>query len=118
MSIGGNLWRPTRHRIGKMRERITVQSATVDASTGETIRTWSNLYASEPAAYDPASGGETVRGRQVEANINAVFTVHYRSDYSTEYRVTYGGNAYGIVSVLPVQGGRRYLELHCKSIAD
>lgn len=98
-----------------MRERITVQSATVVETTGQPVRTWANTFANEPASFEQASGGETARGRQVEANVAAVFTVHYRAGYDTEQRVVHDGINYGIVRVVPVEGGRRYLELRCKA---
>ena len=106
-------------RLGKMRERITVQSATVNESTGQPSRTWDQTFVTgEPASYDPAAGGETVSGKQVEANISAVFTVRYRDGYNAEQRLTHNGQIYGIVYVPPVKGGRRYQELHCKSVKN
>lgn len=109
-------WRPSRFRVGAMRERITVQSLTVTISdAGDKAEAWANLYVNEPAIYDPASGSETLRGRQVEAGVNVVFITHYRTAYAPEQRVSYGGNTYGIVFVKPVEGGRRYVELHCRS---
>lgn len=99
-----------------MRERITVQSVAVTISdAGDKVEAWTNLYVNEPAMYDPASGSETLRGRQVEAGVNVVFITHYRSNYAPEQRVSYNGTNYGIVFVKPVEGGRRYVELHCRS---
>lgn len=110
-------FRPGRgFRVGAMRERITVQSATNDDSTGQRSRTWANLYADEPAAFMPTTGGESIRGEMVEAGISAVFTVRYRSGYSPENRLTHDGETYGIVYVKPVKGGRRYIDLHCKAV--
>ena len=81
-------WRPHRgFRLGAMRERIDVQSVEIAVSdAGDRSETWSNTITSEPAAVDPVSGGETLRGRQVEAGINVVFTVHYRTNYTPEMR--------------------------------
>ena len=111
-------WRPTRFRLGAMRERITVETPTNDESTGQPIRTWSTLYASEPAQWTPTSGGEVVRGQSVEADISAVAVVHYRDGYTPEHRVVYNGRNYGIVHVKRVEGGRRYIELHLKAVDD
>lgn len=109
-------WRP-KQRLGKLRERITIQSASVDETTGQPVRTWSTLEASVPASYDPATGSETTRGRQVEANVKAVFTIRFRTDVTTEHRVVYDSRNWGIVATVPVEGGRRYLELHCAAVA-
>lgn len=110
-------WRPGRSfRLGAMRERITVQSLAVSISSGgDKAETWTTLYSNEPAAFDSVSGGETLRGRQVEDGINAVFTVHYRTTFEPTQRITHGGTTYGIVYVKPVDGGRRYIELYCRS---
>lgn len=109
------IYRPRGFRTGKMRERVDVQTATVVETTGQPVRTWADTFTDEPAAFEQVSGGETLRGRQVEANVAAVFTVHFREGYSTGMRVVYGGKAYGIERVMPVEGGRRYIELHCKA---
>lgn len=103
-------------RLGAMRDRITLQSASNTVSdAGDAVQTWSDTLKNEPAQFLSTSGGETLRGRQVEAGINAVFTVHYRSQYNAESRIQYNGTSYGIVYVRPVDGGRRYLEVYCKS---
>lgn len=108
-------WRPRGMRLGAMRQRITVQSVTVAISdAGDKTETWADLYKNEPATFEQVSGGETLRGRQVEAGVNAIFTVHYRSGYAPEQRVSYGGTNYGIVFVRQIEGGRRYMELHCR----
>ena len=111
-------WRPSRFRLGAMRERIDVQSPTTNESTGQPVRTWSTTYSSEPAQWTPTAGGETVRGQMVEAGISAIATVHYRDDYSPVHRVVYGGKNYGIVHVKRVEGGQRYIELHLRAVDD
>lgn len=109
-------WRPPRFRLGAMRERIAIQSATETVSdAGDVTRTWANTYASEPAKFEPITGSESLRGRQVEADVSVVFTVHYRSTYTPEMRVVHKGVNYGIAYVKPVEGGQRYIELHCKA---
>jgi SPP1 family predicted phage head-tail adaptor len=103
-------------RVGSMRQRITLQTPTESTSTfGDVSTTWADTLKDEPAQFISTNGGETLRGRQVEAGINAVFTVHYRSQYSPTCRIVYDGTTYGVVYVRPVDGGRRYLEVYCKS---
>ena len=99
-----------------MRERISIQTATIAVdSVGQSVPTWTTTYSSEPAKFEPTSGGETPRGKQVEAGIDAVFTVHYRSAYVPTMRVVHNSTNYGIVYVKHIEGGRRYTELWCKS---
>lgn len=112
-------WRPGRgFRVGAMRDFINIQSHTVDASSGQPIRSWSNLHVAVPAQWQPVSGGETVRGRQVEAGINDIFIIRHKNGLSTDMRVIHAATntTYGIVSIIHSDGGIRYLELHCKAI--
>ena len=109
-------YRPSSFRLGSMRERITLQTPTDSTSTfGDVSQTWADTLTNEPAQFISTNGGESLRGRQVEAGINAVFTVHYRSQFTPQCRIQHNGTTYGIVYVRPVEGGRRYLEVYCKS---
>lgn len=115
-----NLYQGKRYSIGQMRHRLVVEeeSTTLDSDTGQPIRTWTTLYASEPAAYVEVRGGESFRGNQIEAGVNAVFTVRYREDWDTTKRISFDGQTYGIVFVKKVNGFKRYLEIHCRMIVD
>ena len=104
-------------RVGAMRERVNIQTSTdaVD-TTGQPIRSWATTYANEPAEWTPTGGGEILRGRQIEAGISAVFTIHYRASLVPQMRIVHGTTNYGIVRVRQVEGGRRYVELDCKAV--
>jgi SPP1 family predicted phage head-tail adaptor len=105
-------------RVGQMRDRITVSTEVQAQDTaGQPIVSLSTWLADEPASYEYISGGETTRGRQVEAGIKAVFIVRYRSGYQTQMQIELNDQRYGIVHVVPVEGKDRYLELHCKAVA-
>lgn len=111
-------WRPTHgFRLGAMRERVNLQTASeaVD-DAGQSIRTWSTTYTAQPAQRVPIRGGEGTRGRQVEAGIDEIFIVHYRSSITPQMRLVHDSRNYGIVYVNPIEGGRRYLELSCKAV--
>jgi SPP1 family predicted phage head-tail adaptor len=105
-------------RVGQMRDRITVSTEVQTQDTaGQPVVSLATWLLREPASYEYISGGETTRGRQVEAGIKAVFVVRYRPGYQTQMQVTLGDQRYGIVHVVPVEGKDRYLELHCKAVA-
>lgn len=110
-------FRPKRFTAANMRHRITLQTATEAADgAGQMVQTWANTLTGEPADYTPTIGGEVLRGKQVEAGISAVFIVRFReSTYTPQQRIVFDGTNYGIVHVRPVDGGRRYIELHCKA---
>lgn len=99
-----------------MRERIAIQVPVESVDdAGQANRTWQDVYANEPAKFDPISGGETIRGKQVESGVTAVFTIHARSDIDSTMRVMFRSSVYGIAYVNPVDGGLRYIELRCQS---
>ena len=109
-------WRANGLRVGAMRERVTIQriEETVD-EIGQTNRSWVDVYTGEPARYEPISGGETLRGKQVEAGVVAVFTIHARDGIESTMRVQHGSKLYGIAYVNQVDGGSRYIELRCQA---
>ena len=109
---------PRRFRGAALRERVNLQTGTdtVDSS-GQPIRSWATTYLNEPAEFMPTRGGETLRGRQIEAGINAVFTIHRRDSVVPQMRVVHAAVNYGIVYVHPTEGGRRYIELDCRAVS-
>ena len=110
-------YRPPRFHLGEMRSRITVKTeTTAQDSAGQPVVTLVNWITDEPAKWEPTAGGEGTRGRQVEAGIAAVFTVHYRDGYTPKMEVICNGQTYGIVYVNPVDGMNAYRELHCKAV--
>jgi len=110
-------YRPQRFHLGEMRARITVKTeSTTQDSAGQPVVTLSTWLVDEPAKHEPVSGTETARGRQVEAGIAAVFTVHYRDGYTPKMAVICDGQTYGIVGVHRVDGMNAYRELHCKAV--
>ena len=110
-------YRPTGFNLGQMRNRITVKTETTSQdSAGQPVVTLATWLSDEPAKWEPTTGGEGTRGRQVEAGISAVFTVHYRDGYTPKMSVICNGQTYGIVYVNPVDGMNAYRELHCKAV--
>ena len=99
-----------------MRHRITVQSvvSTLDSSR-QPIYTYTNRYANEPAAFRQVSGGEKIRGRQVEAGVSAIFEVNHRAGYLVTDRVLFQGTYYGIVRIDNPDGVNRFTVLYCNA---
>lgn len=110
--------RPKRgFHVARMDKRITIQSETTTRdAAGQSVVTLASWLVNEPAAYESTRGGEGSRGRQVEAGIDAIFTVRYRPGYSAQQVIIYGGVKYGIVYAKEVDGHDRYRELYCKAV--
>ena len=110
-------YRPQRFHLGEMRHQITVKNETTTPdAAGPPVVTLATWLRDEPAKWEPVAGTEGARGRQVEAGIAAVFTVHYRDGYTPKMEVVCDGQTYGIVYVNPVDGMNAYRELHCKAV--
>ena len=100
-----------------MRHRIDVKTETTEQdAAGQPVVSLSTWLREEPAKYEPTTGGEGARGRQVEAGIDAIFTVRYRDGYTPQMAVELNDERWWIVYVKPVQGMDRYRELYCKSV--
>lgn len=109
--------RPRNFTVGQMRDRITIADETTERDApGQPIVTLVNRYVNEPAKYEDVSGIESTRGRQIEAGMNAIFTVRRRDGYRPRQVVIRRGQKYGIVHVRAVAGQDRYAELHCKAV--
>lgn len=96
----------------KKRYRITFQTPaeTLD-DAGQPVVTWDDFRVDEPAQFTPMGGIESMRGRQLEAGVKAVFRVNYREGYTTQMRILHDGVYYGITNVNQVDGMRRELEI-------
>lgn len=98
------------------RHRITFQQPTETiAATGQPVVSWSTFRANEPADFQPTGGMEAMRGRQLEAGTKGIFTVNYRTGYTTKMQIVHDGVSYGISHIQAVDGLRREMEIMVKS---
>lgn len=103
-------------RTADRRHRITLRQPvkSLDDSRQQII-SWESELTDQPAKYQQVSGGEVVRGKQIEAGVTALFTVNYRSEYTTEKQILFRGQTYGIVRVDDPDGVERFQDIHCKA---
>lgn len=66
------------------------------------------------AKIEEAAGGETLRGKQVDATTTHVVTIRYRAGVTPQMYVSWGSRTLGITAVLDRTGRKRELELHCQ----
>lgn len=111
MSIGKQI----KSKIASMRHRIVVKyRTTTQDEIGGTVESWTTRFPSEPAAFEKVSGGEFLRGRKIDVQATAIFTVNYRYGYVETDKIEWGGQTYGIVSIDKPEGVSRYLEIQAK----
>lgn len=87
-------------RGGKLRDRITIQEATLAADgAGQMVPTWSTYQGNWPAEHRYVSGGETIRGRQLSAESSHLFIIRELDGVTRQMRVLYDSTYYGIVNI-------------------
>jgi SPP1 family predicted phage head-tail adaptor len=100
--------------IGKMRFEIELQKPTNTRDAGggitEAYTTLSNLYAN----IETTRGNETLRQGQVQEKTTHIFTIRYRRDIGTNYRIRYDSDNYNIKYIKNLDNRNRYLEVECE----
>ena len=112
--------RPTSLTVGQMRHRITLQylSAETVGSNGDITKTWSTLMENVPCKFEQVSGGEVRRGKQVQAQANALFTCRFVDALGPKCRISFDGNYYEIISIDRLDGIERYMEIQAARSTD
>lgn len=106
-------------RSGTLRERITIQAATVSPdSVGEPIKTWANL-ATNPTVWasvgSRASGERFISGaEQLRAEVSHTVRIRYRADVTVKMRLQWRTSRYLYVeNVVDPDGRKADLVLMC-----
>lgn len=105
--------------IGRLRERITLQSFTAaQDSYGQTIQTWANL-ATNPTVWANIlikPGGERFLsgGEQVQAVLTHTVTIRYRTDVTVQMRAVQGSRYLYVENVYDPTGRNEYMVLECR----
>lgn len=105
-------------RAGKLDRRITFQTLTdgQDAAGGIT-EAWANLVTNPTvwAYVHPLTGREFFAAQQVNAEIDTVFEVRYRSDITPKMRIVHDSKNYDIREIKEI-GRRNGLEILARAI--
>lgn len=101
---------------GGLRHRVDIQTRTdvQDATTGEVVPTWANLYASVPAKIEPLSVNAFIQSQSEQSGIVARITIRYRSGLTGNMRILHNGVVYNPAGFLPdKESGQEYLTAPC-----
>jgi uncharacterized phiE125 gp8 family phage protein/SPP1 family predicted phage head-tail adaptor len=93
-----------------------LRSHDVRDKAGQQIKYFKPLHKNVPAKYEEVAGGETVRGLQVEASVEAIFTIGFLSDITEEDRIQYGARCLEIERLLDRRGDGQWLEIQTREI--
>lgn len=103
---------------GKLRHRGTLESppSTLTAR-GQIDRAvaWTTV-ATVRVGLRAAAAGEIVRGRQMVAEATHVLTIRYRSDVTTQWRMTIGARTFHFLAVSDPDDRRRELLIQAREL--
>jgi len=109
-------------RSGTLRERVTIQSATLaQDSYGQPIPTWANL-ATNPTVWanvgSRASGERFITGgEQVQATVSHTVRIRYRTDVTVKMRLIWRtSRVLEIENVIDPDGRKSDLILMCSEV--
>lgn len=99
---------------GRLRFRVDIQKPVETQNTyGEPEVVWSDVATGIWAGIEPLKGREFFAAKQVNAEIEALVIMRYRSDIKAKYRIMHGTNEYYIDTVINVDERNRELQLMC-----
>ncbi len=101
-------------KAGRLRHRVTLQSAadTADGGGGFTT-TWSDV-ATVWAAIEPLKSRERLFAQQLENPVTHRVTIRYRAGVTAKMRLEFGARVFNIRGVINAGERDRTLELLCE----
>lgn len=105
-----------RIKAGDLRQSVTLVRP--DTTVGEHQRRtteWVNA-ATVPAAKSDVSGREFFEAHAVNAEDIVTFTIRWRDDVDTTWRVRHGSDTYGILEVNHLGYMRDFMRLKCRVV--
>lgn len=103
----------SRPRIGALRHRFVLETATrTPDGGGGAVVTWA-LVAEMWGDLAPASGAEAVVAESISGRVSHVMHMRHRSDVAPAMRLRSGARVLDIVAVLDVDGRGRFLKCFC-----
>lgn len=107
--------------LGEMRTQITLQSPTIATDAGGAQSTTYANVSPNPTVYSRwinahgqevlASNSLAVVGNVFETVQRATVTIRHRTDIKETWRVVKDGESWQIISIDPIRGQRRFIEL-------
>ena len=103
-------------QAGKLRQRVTLQTATETANDyGELTRIWADTT-TVWASVESLTGREYLQAQQEKISVTTRIVMRYRSGVTTTMRATWDGHTYNIRSVLQDER-KTMLTLMCQEVS-
>ena len=105
-------------RAGELRHRITLQKPVQTRSSfNELVTTYTDVD-TVWAAVEWQSGRRFEAAKQLNAEVQGIIRIRYRSDVRAEWRIKYGDRYIQILSIANVRERDQELQLNCKEAQD
>lgn len=105
-------------RIGRMRQRVTIQRNDGTKGTrGQKAESWTDIK-TVWAEVRTLSGTEGETANMNIASATHLVTIRWRSDVTEKMRLEWGTKYLGIVSIRDIDGRRQFLDLYCEEAID
>ena len=103
-------------KAGDLRKRIRLMAPTEDRDTDRRRGVVYSQAAEVPADVKDVSGKEFYTAHAVHAEDVVTYTIRYRTDITTAWRVEYRGEMYDILEVNHLGYMGDYLRLKCRAV--
>lgn len=101
-------------RAGTLRHQVRLETPTYRRDAANQKVESGTDVVTVAASVRHVSGGETVRGRQMEANATELVTIRWRQGVTNQTRVVYAGRTLSVIDIAEDTAGRhRELALQC-----
>lgn len=105
-------------RIGKLQQRITIQSRTASLDAyGQEQNSWSTV-ATVWASVEPIGGKERLRTFAMDSMLTHTVTVRYSADLmppkeAAAWRILYGSRIFNITAAMDVDSAHKQIVFEC-----
>lgn len=101
-------------RLGRMRHRLAIQSATETPNAyGEPVKAWSTV-ATRWGRVEPMLGNERYTAQQVVGELSHKITMRYYSGLTPKHRLVFGSRVFHIESIITEDEIENYIEVQAR----
>lgn len=105
-------------RAGELKHQITLQEpAPTTNGYNEEVPGWTDA-ATVWAAIEWGSGRRYLEAKQLNAEVQGIVRIRYRSDIKPEWRIKYGSRYFEIISIANIRESDQELQINCKESQD
>lgn len=97
--------------LSKMRQRVELQKPTRTSDNAGGVSIVWNTFATVFAYVQPKTGGKSIMGDQIEAEITHLIHIRFRPDLLASYRIKMGTKLFRINRIINVDERDRYFTI-------